>query len=176
VPTGTPGAITIRGQVFDGAGAIIPDALVETWQAAPDGSFDHPDDKRAVEGKPGTFRGFGRCETDDNGEYHIITLKPGPLPALVKGVDEGGMGRWAGGGGTEAPHLDVSVFARGLLNRVVTRIYFPDEPEANAADPVLATITEPGRRDTLIAAPTPDGGLRFDIRLQGDRETVFFDV
>ena len=162
VPAGTPGAITIRGQVFDGAGAIIPDALVETWQAAPDGSFDHPDDKRAIEGKPGTFRGFGRCETDANGEYHIVTLKPGPLP----GPD----------GGTEAPHLDVSVFARGLLDRVVTRIYFPDEPEANAADPVLATITEPTRRDTLVAAPTPDGGLRFDIRLQGDRETVFFEV
>jgi protocatechuate 3,4-dioxygenase alpha subunit len=169
VPAGTPDAITIRGQVFDGAGAIIPDALIETWQAAPDGSFDHPDDKRAIEGKPGTFRGFGRCETDVNGEYHVTTLKPGPLPALVKGVGEVG-------GGTEAPHLDVSVFARGLLDRVVTRIYFPDEPEANAADPVLASITEPGRRETLIAAPTPDGGLRFDIRLQGDRETVFFEV
>ena len=80
------------------------------------------------------------------------------------------------GGGTEAPHLDVSVFARGLLDRVVTRIYFADEAEANAADPVLASIADPGRTATLIAADEGGGRFRFDIRLQGDGETVFFDV
>jgi protocatechuate 3,4-dioxygenase, alpha subunit len=162
VAPGTPGAITIGGRVLDGAGEPVPDALVETWQAAPDGSFAHPDDPRG-RGDPG-FRGFGRSATDAGGRYHIVTLRPGAFPAV--------------GGGTEAPHLDVSVFARGLLDRVVTRIYFPGEPEANAADPVLASIADPARRATLIAAADPGapGTLRFDIRLQGDHETVFFDV
>jgi protocatechuate 3,4-dioxygenase alpha subunit len=96
------------------------------------------------------------------GSYRIVTVKPGSLPAPE--------------GGVEAPHLDVSVFARGLLDRVVTRMYFPDEQAANAADPVLCSIADPGRRATLIAERTSDGGLRFDIRLQGEGETVFFDV
>jgi protocatechuate 3,4-dioxygenase alpha subunit len=102
-----------------------------------------------------------------------VTLKPGPLP----GPD----------GGTEAPHIDVSVFARGLLGRLVTRIYFPDEQAANEADPVLRAIADPGRRATLVAAAQPGppgapgapggpGALRFDIRLQGDHETVFLDA
>lgn len=165
VPEGTPGAIVITGRVLDGAGEPLPDAMVETWQADPDSRFDHPDDPRgqaAPEEKE--FRGFGRSMTDAGGSYRIITLRPGPLPAP--------------GGGTEAPHIDVSVFARGLLDRVVTRIYLPDEPEANAADPVLASIRDPARRQTLIAQAAEDGGpeFRFDIRLQGDRETVFFDV
>lgn len=162
VPEGTPGAITITGQVFDGAGNPVSDALVETWQADTDGRFAHPDDPRGA-AAPG-FRGFGRCPTGPDGSYLIVTLKPGPLPSP--------------GGGTEAPHLDVSVFARGLLNRVVTRIYFPDEAAANAADPVLASIADPARAATLIARPGPDAAarLRFDIHLQGDQETVFFDV
>ena len=158
----TEGAITIIGRVFDGAGEPVPDALVETWQAAPDGSFAHPDDPRGG-GDPG-FRAFGRSATDPAGRYRIVTLRPGPLPAPD--------------GGTEAPHLDVTVLARGLLDRVVTRIYFADEEPANAADPVLATV-EPGRRRTLIATPEPGGGpgrFRFDIRLQDPQETVFFDV
>jgi protocatechuate 3,4-dioxygenase, alpha subunit len=180
VPEGTPGAVVIIGRVLDGEGKAIPDALIETWQAAPDGHFAHPDDPRGpAPAGYRSFRGFGRCETAVDGSYRIVTLKPGPLPAPVTGAAAAaagtGTGRWAGGGGTEAPHLDVSVFARGLLDRVVTRIYFPDEPEANAADPVLASITEPSRRDTLIAVPA-DGMLRFDIRLQGINETVFFDV
>ncbi len=162
VPDGTPGAVSISGRVLDGAGEPVPDALVETWQAAPDGTFAHPDDPRGP--GPAGFRGFGRCPTGGDGGYRIITLRPGPVPAP--------------GGGTEAPHLDVSVFARGLLDRVVTRIYFPDEEAANGADPVLAAI--PGdRRATLIAAADPaagEGAFRFDIRLQGGRETVFFDV
>ncbi|MBX6356108.1 MAG: protocatechuate 3,4-dioxygenase subunit alpha [Micromonosporaceae bacterium] len=161
VPEGTPGAIRITGQVIDGAGEPVPDAIVETWQADPDGRFAHPDDPRgaqppALDG----FRGFGRCPTDAQGRYEILTVKPGPLPA-----PEGGM---------EAPHLNVSVFSRGLLDRLVTRIYFPDEAEANAADPVLNAVPE-SRRGTLVA--TPDGaGLRFDIRMQGENETVFFAV
>jgi protocatechuate 3,4-dioxygenase, alpha subunit len=172
VPEGTPGAITIGGVVLDGAGEPVPDALIETWQAAPDGSFAHPDDPRGpgAAWRPGAgagsgFRGFGRCPTDAGGRYRIITLRPGALPGP--------------GGRTEAPHIDVSVFARGLLDRVVTRIYFPDETAANAADPVLAAITAGDRRATLIAVTEPGAGpgtFRFDIRLQGGRETVFLDV
>ncbi len=166
VPPGAPGAITITGLVLDGAGAPVPDALVETWQADPDSRFDHPDDPRgAVAPAVIGFRGFGRSATSTDGSYQIRTLRPGALPGPA--------------GQTEAPHLDVSVFARGLLDRVVTRIYFPDEAEANDADPVLASISDQERRATLIAIADParpGTGFRFDIRLQGDRETVFFDV
>jgi protocatechuate 3,4-dioxygenase, alpha subunit len=159
VPDGTPGAVRIGGRVLDGAGDPVPDALVETWQADPDGLFAHPDDPRG----PATsgFRGFGRCATDAEGRWAVRTLKPGPLPAP--------------GGGAEAPHLNLSVFARGLLNRLVTRIYFPDEAEANAADPLLASITDPAARARLVAV-AGDDGLRFDIRLQGDQETPFLAI
>jgi protocatechuate 3,4-dioxygenase, alpha subunit len=161
VPEGTAGSITITGQVLDGVGEPALDALVETWQAGPDGSFAHPNDPRG--GGDPTFRGFGRCPTDAAGMYRIITLRPGRLP-------------WPEGG-TEAPHLDVSVFARGLLDRVVTRIYLPDEEAANAEDPVLLSISDPVQRATLIAAPGDSAAeFRFDIRLQGENETVFFDV
>jgi protocatechuate 3,4-dioxygenase, alpha subunit len=166
VPDGTPGAITVFGFVLDGEGEPVPDALVETWQAAPDGSFGHPDDPRPnAEGDASpvaAWRGFGRCPTGPDGSYRITTLRPAALPY--------------GDGRTEAPHLDVSVFARGLLDRVVTRIYFPDEEAANAADPVLSALPEPARRDTLIATPDGAGRFRFDICLQGEGETVFFDV
>jgi protocatechuate 3,4-dioxygenase alpha subunit len=176
VPEGATGAITIVGRLFDGAGNTIPDGLIETWQADPDGRFAHPDDPRGP--SPSgyrSFRGFGRCPTAPDGSYRIVTVKPGPLPdPLARGEDG------AGAGAAEAPHLDVSVFARGLLDRVVTRMYFPDEAGANAADPVLSSVTEQDRRASLIAVPEPGpaGGslLRFDIYLQGDRETVFFDV
>jgi protocatechuate 3,4-dioxygenase alpha subunit len=121
VPEGTPRAITVVGRLYDGAGNIIPDGLIETWQAGPDGRFAHPDDPRgATPGGYQSFRGFGRCPTAPDGSYRIVTLKPGPLPAPD--------------GTIEAPHLDVSVFARGLLDRVVTRMYFPDESAANAAE------------------------------------------
>jgi len=159
VPEETPGAVWIHGLVIDGDGLPIPDALVETWQADPDGRFNHPDDPRGA--APATvagFRGFGRCSTDAGGAYRIRTVKPGPLPA-----DDGHV---------EAPHLDVSVLARGLLDRVVTRIYFPDEESANAADPVLSTVPA-ARRGTLVAVPDGDR-LRFDIRIQGEAETVVF--
>jgi protocatechuate 3,4-dioxygenase, alpha subunit len=110
-------------------------------------------------GPPGV-RGFGRSPTDEEGRYAILTVKPGPVP----GPD----------GTLQAPHLDLSVFARGLLDRVVTRVYFADEGAANAADPVLAGIDEPAR-GTLIARRADDGYV-FDIRLQGEHETVFFDI
>jgi protocatechuate 3,4-dioxygenase alpha subunit len=158
VPAGTPDSFVISGTVHDGAGAVVPDAIVESWQADPAGGFAHPDDPRGATG--GAFRGFGRCPTDAAGRFWIRTVKPGPLPAPA--------------GATEAPHLDLSLFARGLLDRVVTRCYFADEAAANAADPVLSTV-DPSRLGTLIAIPV-DGGYRFDIHLQGADETVFFDV
>lgn len=157
VAEGTPGAAWIRGRVLDGHGDPVPDALVETWQADSAGRFDHPDDPRGA--VPG-FRGFGRCPTDAEGAYAILTLKPGVVPAPD--------------GSPQAPHADVSIFARGLLKHLVTRLYFSDEPAANAADPTLASL-EPDRRSTLVALHEEDG-YRFDIRLQGDGETVFFDV
>jgi protocatechuate 3,4-dioxygenase alpha subunit len=160
VPEGTAHAVRITGRVFDGAGDPVPDALVETWQADPAGGFAHPDDPRGAAASG--FRGFAQCATDAEGGYRILTVKPGSLPAP--------------GGGIEAPHLDVSVFARGLLTRLVTRIYFPEETEANAADPVLRSIADPAARATLVAQPQGEGRLRFDIRLQGDDETVFFDL
>jgi protocatechuate 3,4-dioxygenase, alpha subunit len=173
VAEGTPGAVRISGRVLDGAADPVADALVETWQADPEGRFAHPDDPRGPTGgsggppgwspgRPGGgFRGFGRSATDAQGRWAIRTLKPGALPAPD--------------GGTEAPHLDVSVFARGLLHRVVTRIYFPDETEANAADPLLCSIPDPAVRERLIAIAEADG-LRFDIRLQGERETPFLAI
>ena len=160
VPDGTPGAVVIRGVLTDGAGVPVPDGLIETWQADPDGRFAHPDDPRGAVTWTG-FRGFGRSATDDAGRFWLRTVKPGPLPVPD--------------GGTEAPHLTVSVFARGLLNRLVTRIYFPDEAGANAADPLLRTLTSE-ERELLIARPEPDGTLRFDVRLQGEGETPFFAV
>ena len=155
---GTPGGCWIRGRVVDGAGAVVPDAMVETWQADPDGGFPSPDDPRGAASYPG-FRGYARAQTS-TGEFAVYTLKPGRLPD--------------GEGGLQAPHIDVSLFARGLLDRVVTRIYFADEADANAEDAVLQTVPA-DRRDTLLATPTAVG-YRFDIDLQGDRETVFFAV
>lgn len=155
----TPGAVWLRGTVHDGAGAPVTDALIETWQADPEGRFDHPDDPRGAKNLPG-FRGFGRCPTDDTGSYAILTLKPGPVPGPT---------------GDQAPHVDVSVFARGMLHRVVTRLYFPEEEGANAQDPVLNAIEDPRARATLIAH-REDDGYRLDIHLQGEDETVFFDI
>ena len=166
VPAGTPGAVTIYGRLLDGAGAPIPDGLIETWQADPQGRFAHPDDPRGpVPDGDKEFRGFGRSATGHDGTYKIVTLKPGALPF--------------GDGRTEAPHINVSVFSRGMLDRSVTRIYFPDEAAANEADPVLQAVPA-HRRATLIASPvaSPDGQnlLRFDIHMQGANETVFFDM
>jgi protocatechuate 3,4-dioxygenase alpha subunit len=134
-PYAERGGVRIAGQVLDGEGAPVPDALVETWQLRP--------------------RAFARCASDDDGTWFVEV----PTPEAVNG---------------QAPHLAVNVFARGLLHRVVTRIYLPDHAEANAADPVLARVPAE-RRDTLIAGRSDDG-YRFDIWLQGPGETVFFDV
>ena len=152
-----PGAIRIGGRLLDGNGEPVGDGLIETWQADPDGRF--PDAGEGPEGRTG-FRGFGRCLTDAAGGWEIVTLKPAPLPVP--------------GGATEAPHLDVSVFARGLLHRLVTRIYFSDEAAANAADPVLCALPDDAARATLIARLDSGGPYRIDIHLQGPDETVFF--
>jgi protocatechuate 3,4-dioxygenase alpha subunit len=149
VADGADGAIWLRGRVFDGAGDPIPDALVESWQAGPDGRFD------------GEFRGFGRSGTDTEGAWAILTLKPGPVPVAD--------------GGEQAPHVGLTIFARGLLHQLVTRLYFADEQDANAADPVLSNLPDDDARATLIAA-SEDGGYRLDIHLQGPDETVFFAV
>ena len=145
VPDGTLGAIRLAGRVTDGAGEPVPDALIETWQADAAGRF----------GISAGFGGYGRCPTGEDGEFHFLTVKPGSVAG-------------------RAPHIDVIVFARGLLLNLVTRMYFPDEEAANAADPVL-TAVDPERRSTLIAHKDGDT-LRFDIRLQGEHETVFFDA
>jgi protocatechuate 3,4-dioxygenase alpha subunit len=155
VPADTPGAVRISGVLRDGAGEPVTDGLIETWQADADGRFDHADDPRGASGSG--FHGFGRCATDADGRYQIVTVKPGAL------------------GDGQAPHLDVSVFARGLLDRVVTRIYFPDESAANAVDPLLSSLP-PERAATLVAQDAGAGELRFDIRLQGEGETVFLAV
>ena len=149
VPEGTPGAIWLRGRVLDGDGVPVPDALVESWQADPKGQFG------------GDFRGFGRSGTDDEGRWAILTLKAGPVPG---GSDAT----------TQAPHVDLAIFARGLLHQVVTRLYFADEDQANAADPVLAGLDEQARA-TLVAQPSGDG-YELDIHLQGPHETTFFAV
>src|SRR5689334_4014157 len=155
---GTEGGFWIRGRVYDGADQLVPDAMIETWQADPDGGFPSPEDPRGASSYPG-FRGYARSQTI-TGEYQVFTLKPGRVPD--------------GEGGLQAPHIDVSLFARGILDRVVTRIYFADEAGANADDVVLRGLTD-DQRATLIAAPSDDG-YRIDFYLQGDRETVFFAV
>lgn len=151
--------IRIEGRVFDGNGDVINDAMIEIWQADAEGRFAHPADPRRPNAN---FTGFGRCGTgtDPQNRFFFDTVKPG-APA------DG-----------EAPHLNVVVFARGMLVHAFTRIYFSDEAEANAKDPVMQLVPEE-RRNTLVASreDTPTGvRYRFDIHMQGDAETVFFDV
>jgi protocatechuate 3,4-dioxygenase alpha subunit len=143
--------IHVAGGVFDGNRVPVTDAVLEFWQADAAGSFA----RDAAFG----WRGFARALSDGEGGYSLRTVKPGRVRD--------------GSGALQAPHIDVSIFARGLLQRVVTRIYFSDEPAANAEDPVLASITDPRRRATLVALLGEDG-YRFDIRLQGEEETVAF--
>lgn len=158
---GIPGThIRIKGRILDGDGHVAPDALVEIWQADHQGRYAHPADGRPLTSN--SFRGFGRCPTDKAGGYAFSTIKPGSVPGP--------------GGTTQAPHINVGVLSRGLLKRLFTRIYFDGDP-ANASDPILALVP-PDRRDTLMAKPDPakPGLYRFDIRLQGADETVFFDA
>jgi len=157
--TAHPRAILIDGVVRDGGGAPVADALVETWQADPAGHYHHPDDQRH-EPSGMAFRGLARVATAPDGRFALRTVKPGPVP----GPD----------GRPQAPHLAVGLFARGLLHRLVTRIYFDDEP-ANATDPILELVPA-ARRDTLVARAIAPGRFRIDFILQGDGETVFFDV
>jgi protocatechuate 3,4-dioxygenase alpha subunit len=151
--------ITIEGRVLDGDAASVSDAMIELWQANADGRYDHPDDTQEKLLDP-HFHGFGRAATDENGRFRFQTIKPGAVPGS--------------GNVPQAPHINVSIFARGLLKRLVTRIYFPGEP-LNAGDGVLNAVA-PERRSTLVAKIERPDLLRFDIVLQGEHETVFFDV
>src|SRR5262245_23764456 len=152
--------IRLEGRVYDGEGNVLPDAVLEIWQADGQGRYAHPADGRPLASN--SFRGFGRCPTDKDGGFAFDTVKPGSVPGP--------------NGSAQAPHINVGVLARGVVKRLFTRIYFPGEA-ANASDPILALVPA-DRRDTLIAKPDPakPGLLRFDIRLQGAGETVFFDA
>ncbi|HKF21031.1 MAG TPA: protocatechuate 3,4-dioxygenase subunit alpha [Candidatus Angelobacter sp.] len=147
-------------RVLDGHGAPVDDAMIEIWQANAQGRYNHPDDLQSKELDPG-FVGFGRLATDSRGICGFETIKPGRVP----GND----------GALQAPHINVSVFARGVLKRLATRVYFADDP-ANQQDPVLALVTA-GRRPTLLAQLRGEHNhWHFDIHLCGEQETVFFDI
>jgi protocatechuate 3,4-dioxygenase, alpha subunit len=154
--------IIISGQVTDGDGQPIPDAVIEIWQADAQGHFNHPSDANHAKADP-AFLGFGRAATNAEGGYWFKTIKPGPVA-----WDEQS---------NQAPHVNVRVFARGMLMHALTRLYFSDEP-ANNTDYVLNSLPEPERRQTLIATFQPSDDLPcycFNIRLQGEGETVFFN-
>ena len=146
--------ITVRGRVLDGDGQPVPDALLEIWQADSEGRYPHPEDPRCAACAEG-FRGFARVASQGDGSFRFRTIKPGPV-------------------GEQAPHLNVLVFMRGLLRAVATRIYFPEDPR-NAEDGVLARVPE-ARRATLIARHGEPGVLIWDVRMQGEGETVFFEL
>jgi protocatechuate 3,4-dioxygenase alpha subunit len=139
--------IVLTGTVVDGAGALVADAAIEIWQTSPEASD--------------IFPAFGRCRTDASGSFRFMTLKPGPVAGL--------------GNVQQAPHVAVSIFARGLLKALTTRLYFDDEP-LNETDPVLSMVDDPIRRRTLIAQKIGSDTWRLDIRLQGDNETVFMEI
>ena len=157
-PNAAGARIRVEGTVSDGNGDLIKDALLEVWQANAAGLYAHPEGGGQTEEG---FRGWGRVIADfESGEWGFDTVKPG-------------------GVGAQAPHLSLWIVARGINTGLNTRMYFADEAEANAADPVLNSIDPPDRRATLIAEPTMRDGMpvyRFDITVQGDGETVFFDV
>jgi protocatechuate 3,4-dioxygenase, alpha subunit len=152
--------IRIEGFVYDGDGLPVNDAMIEVWQADAQGRYAHPRDPRMSNA---SFKGFGRCATDATGKFIFDTVKPGPVPGPA--------------GNLQAPHLVTTVFMRGLLTHLFTRIYFEGEAD-NARDPVLLLVPA-SRRGTLIAKRETAGEIavyRFDIHMQGDKETVFFDV
>lgn len=153
--------IQVRLTLFDGDGVPIPDAMVELWQADANGKYDHPNDRQKKIHDP-AFCGFGRLTTDSEGVCQFETIRPGRVPGE--------------GAAAQASHINVSVFARGLLGRLVTRIYFAEDP-ALLEDPILALVPF-DRRNTLIAQPdaVQTGQWNLDIHLQGDLETVFFDI
>jgi len=155
--------IVIAGQVRDGDGMGVSDAMLEIWQANAAGKYDHVEDRQEKPRDP-HFAGFGRTFTDKNGRYRFTTIRPGAVP-----------GR---GNTLQAPHVLMTVFARGLLKHLVTRVYFADLAAANETDPVLGKIEDEAARRSLLAQRT-DGPVpvyRFDVVLQGEGETAFFDV
>ncbi|MEV6615892.1 protocatechuate 3,4-dioxygenase subunit alpha [Streptomyces sp. NPDC051051] len=162
-PVGHPDTITLQGYVHDGEGRPLPDAFVELWGPDPDGRVPTVDG--SIRRDPSTggylgrngveFTGWGRVQTDANGHWYARTLRPGAR-------------------GHSAPYLSACVFARGLLVHLFTRIYLPEDTTAHAADPLLAGL-DPARRGTLVAADDGKGTYRFDIRLQGEGETVFLE-
>jgi len=154
--------IRVLGHVYDGAGDLVPDAIIEIWQANAHGRYNHPADDRKDNLLDPDFKGFGRMGTGTTPDNRFVfdTIKPGSVD------------------GAQAPHLNVVVLMRGMLLHAYTRLYFSDEEDANAADPVLSSVPE-DRRETLIAhrdVDLPGRVYRFDIHMQGERETVFFDV
>jgi protocatechuate 3,4-dioxygenase, alpha subunit len=153
--------VTIQGRVLDGDGLPVPDAIVEIWQANAHGKYNHPEDTQDKPLEPG-FNGYGRVPTNAEGMFRFNTIKPGPVPGP--------------NGKQQAPHLAVSVFMRGVLRRLVTRMYFPDD-ERNSGDHIL-NLVEAARRTTLIAKNTADdpASLEWNVVLQGPEETVFFDL
>ena len=150
--------VRLTFRVRDGEGVPVPDAMIEVWQADSDGNYTHYDGS----GDGAAFRGFGRLATAEDGSCTFETIKPGCVPGP--------------GGAVQAPHINVSILGRGILKRLSTRLYFAGEP-ANAADPVLALVTE-NRRATLLAQPdqTRSGNWILEVHLRGEGETVFFDV
>jgi protocatechuate 3,4-dioxygenase, alpha subunit len=159
--------ITIEGRVTDGDGAAVPDAILEVWQANAAGRYNHPDDHQTDKPRDPHFHGFGRIATDENGHFRLVTIKPGPVPG--------------NGNALQAPHINVALFARGLLIHLFTRIYFADEPAANAGDPLLSSIDDQAVRETLLARRDAASGsnppaYRWDIVMQGSGETAFLDV
>jgi protocatechuate 3,4-dioxygenase alpha subunit len=156
--------IAIEGRVIDGDGAPVPDAMIELWQANAAGRYNHPEDRQEDKPFDPNFRGFGRVATDGEGRFRVATIKPGPVP-----------GR---GNALQAPHINLAVFARGMLIHLYTRIYFADEP-LNTGDPLLSSIEDPAVRGTLLARRADAGSpavWHFDIVLQGEHETAFLDI
>jgi protocatechuate 3,4-dioxygenase, alpha subunit len=151
---GSPGSIRLQGTVYDGAGHAIPDAILEIWQPDSEGNIVHRTGSLVRDGY--TFTGFGRSAVGNSGVYTFTTVNPGPTEPGA------------------AAFISVAVFARGLMNRLFTRVYLPENEEALAKDPLLSSL-DPERRKTLIARRDADGGLTWDIRLQGEGETVFLD-
>lgn len=153
--------VTIEGRILDGAGAPIPDAVFEIWQANQHGKYDHPEDTQDKPVETG-FSGFGRIATDEQGCFRFTTIKPGPVAGYRRAQ--------------QAPHLLVGLMMRGLLRRAVTRIYFPGEP-LNEQDEILALVPAE-RRHTLVLRPSQGnpGVYNWDIHMQGDDETVFFEI
>lgn len=151
---GSPGSIRLQGTVYDGSGATVPDAILEIWQPDSEGKVVNRTGSLVRDGY--TFTGFGRCPVGNTGVFTFTTVNPGP-------TEEGA-----------APFIAVAIFARGLTNRLFTRIYLPENGEALAKDPLLSSL-DPERRKTLIARREADGGLTWDVRLQGEGETVFLD-